>query len=199
MESLKISIDPSIEARCQFFAENCVKTNIDQYKKRNQHNLERIIEQIKTGKIAEFASYIHFKKFGETTHPDLSIYSACEKSFDTDLFFENHVLHRLHVKSQKKSESRRYGTSWVFQIEDPIMKNYESLDDIMVFSVVNDNYREVEIKVIQKVSDLFKDVAFKEMKLEYLRNSKKAIYFDDIKETYGEANIINHKLFKPEM
>ena len=52
--------------------------------------------------------------------PDFNIYSTGKKSFAADLSDGN--LH-FHIKGQTKDSAKKYSISWLFQKEDPLLKN----------------------------------------------------------------------------
>ena len=124
---LKLKVNDIDAKRCRDFAEACVDTNIDAYKRRNQGNRDKIIEQIYTGKLGEFAVHTVLG-CGE---PDLQIYAKKQKSYSADLI---HGGYSIHVKSQSKESSDKYGTSWSFQIGDKMIVTPKE-DDLVALCV----------------------------------------------------------------
>jgi hypothetical protein len=115
-------VDPIIEDLCKHFAELVVNTNVYEYARRKQFNKSKIINDIFLGKLAEFGVYYILKQRGifQVTPPDLRVYGKTLKSFDSDLQADGEFL---HIKTQSKESSDRYGHSWVFQSNDPIVNN----------------------------------------------------------------------------
>ena len=87
---------------CKKFSEECFKTNLDEYSRRNQEVQEKIKKDIYNGKIAELMVHrylIYHKK--PCTAPDFVIYPPKHKSFDADLVSGD--IH-IHVKSCLQSK-----------------------------------------------------------------------------------------------
>jgi len=71
---------------CKLFSNNCVKSNKNEYYRRNQQNLSKLIDDIYLGKIAEILVYNHLKTNGVNVTPvDFMIYDKKYKSYDADL------------------------------------------------------------------------------------------------------------------
>ena len=117
-----IRITKEMQEACKTFAEEVISTNVEEYAKRNQTDIELIKKQIYEGKLAEWATCKFYKdmKMDHCTEPDMKIYSKDEKSFDADLHIKFRNFRRnIHVKSQNESSAKRFGTSFLFQKNDP--------------------------------------------------------------------------------
>jgi hypothetical protein len=163
-------LTPEIIQMCEEFAEKCSPTNKIQYTKRNQTNPEKIKKDIRIGKMGEFAVY-HImleKKINDITQPDLNIYLKTHKSFDSDLKCNNY---NLHVKSQCLESASRFGISWMFQKEDPIVTT-PSVYDYFIGTIVDEKTKKVEVKLSKPV----KDLVFGEPVLDILKKTKVCVY-----------------------
>jgi hypothetical protein len=169
---------------CLSFANNSVNSSIDFYKKRNQFNKPKIIQDILSGKLAEELVYQKLKEYySDLTEPDYAIYDKKNKSWEADLRVPSENL-RIAVKSQTEDAARRWGRSWVFQLgnardydkEVVLKKNnhYVALVSLDLPNMCG------EIKAIVSIQWLHDNDMFKEMKLKYLQNNKKAVYYDDL-------------------
>jgi len=123
------------EDLCMMFAENCIETNIDEYIRRNQKNMEKIVNDIYHGKLAEVLVHDYVSNLKPCSPPDFMIYEAKRKSFDADLSTNSADI---HVKSCIES---RYDNSWVFQPNDPVVINPSEKDSLALFVFgVKNNY-----------------------------------------------------------
>ena len=94
------------------------------------------------------------------------------------------VCHKVACKSQDMESARRYGRSWIFQKggagrghTDPVISRGYSLS---VFVSVDLKNRDCEVLGPFDMSDL--RPLFKPPKLDWLKHSKVALYWDDMKE-----------------
>lgn len=171
--NITMTLDSDTIKKCEDFANNSIHTNINEYKRRNQSNPEKIKFDIITGKKAEFAVYNYLiSKDKICTEPDLNVYTARKKNFNADLLCEDR---EIHVKSQDKKQADKYTMSWTFHITDKLTTVPSENDYICLCIVDNDK---VEIKTIEKAS--FFVGKYGEPKLHQLKNSKKVIYFAEI-------------------
>ncbi len=117
---------------CKVFAEECAVSNTNEYSRRNQSNLEKVTQDIYYGKIAEVLvhDYLVSKKKNPSA-PDFMIYDSRSKSFDADI--KVHTKN-IHVKSCLVTSG--FPNSWLFQPNDPIIKN-KSEDDILALVVLS--------------------------------------------------------------
>ena len=160
-------------AKSKKYAEDVLPTSKDMYSKRNQNNDENSIDQNVIGKLAEYAVYRYLSSKGKkVTEPDVKIYSGQRKKFDPDL---NDEHFGYHVKSQKKSQAERYGSSWVFTTKDGIIKNPKDTDVIVLCEVDGNN---VEIKAFIKASRVVG--LYTDPFVPQLRDYKRVLMWDDI-------------------
>lgn len=180
-----MKIHEDIVDRAIEFSEASVSSNANKYARRNQNDIEKIKQDIKIGRIGEEIVYLSLKdKFSDISKPDYTIYDAKDKSWDPDLKTNNI---KIAVKSQDIRSDLQFGTSWVFQFNNN--KSYDC--DKEIFKETNDNQyvamvslnvpkRQAEIKAIVKVSWLHEKKLFKDMKQEYLKGNKLAVYYEDL-------------------
>lgn len=189
----KFLISEDIFSRCLAFAKSSVNTSSDKYARRNQFNVEKIIKDIRNGKVGEEIVYAKMlNKFPGLTPPDHNIYEKNNKSWDPDLK-DQHSSIRLAVKSQDIESSINFGTSWVFQYNDN--KNYDCDTGIfkesdpnhyVAFVSLNTPKKNGVIKAIVQVKWLHDKKLFKQMQKESLRGNKLAVYFDDLEKYPNE-------------
>lgn len=178
-----IFTDEEIE-KCIEFSE-LVDTSL--YAKRKQWDAVKRKVDSKVGKLAEVAVYRTLVgKFSDITYPDFNIYKPREKSWDYDLKSSDF---NLHVKSQNKIQSGRFGKSWVFEKTDKhIFIDYND-NDYVAFVQVDLLNNSATIEKVLSVNLLHKNRLFKPLILKHL-NTKLAIYFEDVKEIENELNYI---------
>lgn len=170
---------------CNKFANECVDTNIDAYMKRRQFNREKIIHDIETGKLAEWAVYKHLKSLKwACTAPDVEIYAVKDKSFDADLRARDKKKndYHVHVKSQHAKQAKRYGLSWTFQKWDKLITQ-PTKKDLLVLCIVDDE----QIEVVHVLKAEKAKGIYGEPKLRHL-TTKKVLYDQDIKTLLAETN-----------
>jgi hypothetical protein len=178
MNNKYYTLQQDIITLCRHFAEQSLKSSIDEYARRKQVNENKIKSDIMLGKLAEFGVYFMYLEQGRTniTAPDLNIYSAKNKSFDPDLRWG---MYNLHIKSQTLHSSERYGDSWVFQSKDPVVHSPNEYD---IFIGTCITYEEgcsiatVSIMLEKKLDS----VKFGQPKLQkFSANNKTCIYLKD--------------------
>ena len=153
--------------QCNLFSKYSVITSLSEYKKRNQFNKDKIINDIYNGKKAEFLVYnFLISKQKKLISPDLNIYGKYDKSYDADLYLENV---NIHVKSHKVNGN--FPVSWVFQKKDPLLLEVKN-SDYLALVVMNEDINYMYLKNI-------KDVVFNEPVKESLRKTKSCIYESD--------------------
>ncbi len=158
------------------FANSSVKTNEDEYAKRNQKNVSKITSDILTGKIAEYAVYNLLVSKGKAcSEPDIAIYDRYSKSFDADLYSDGK---KVHVKAQTVESSKSFGSSWSFQKQDILTFNPSS-DDYICLCQVNG----LEVKIMSFKEAKFYINKYKDPVLDKLKGIKKVLYLNDIKNT----------------
>jgi hypothetical protein len=183
----QFNISPEIFEKCSNFAKASVDSSSDKYARRNQFNVEKIIQDIRNGKIGEEGVHsLLLEKLPNLNSPDHNIYDKFNKSWDPDLKDEKSNI-SIAVKSQNISSAIEFGESWVFQFNEG--KNYDcdngifkEIDDkhYVAFVALNVPKRKGEIKAIVKVQWLHDKKLFKAMQKQNLRGNKVAVYFDDL-------------------
>jgi hypothetical protein len=166
------TIDTDTYLRCVQFAHDSINTNLDEYSKRNQKKVHKILNDIIIGKLGEFAVHKHLSKNSPIAEPDLSIYDSSHKTFDSDLKYNNL---NIHVKSQSREQSEKYGISWSFHPKDSLTTRPEK-NDVIFFCLVDD--LSVDIMAYDRATffiDLYKDPVKNNLK-----GMKKVIYFTDL-------------------
>lgn len=162
--------------KCLNFSE---AVDTDFYEKRSgQSNEAKRKKDSVVGKLGELAAFKMLQgKIQGLTEPDFAIYTAKEKSWDFDL---KSPEYNIHVKSQDVEQGKKYGESWVFQLQDKhIFQNYSD-KDYVVFVSVNLATRECFVRSMLPLITLHEQQLFKPMKVHQLRNNKAAVYYEDI-------------------
>lgn len=168
--------------KCHEFAVGQLGTSRDHYRRRKQGNESKIIQDITTGKLGEIAAHRLLRRYGvHATLPDFEIYDSRGKSFNADLTWKGH---EFHCKAQTEESAKRYGTSWILQWggkgyghTDKLFKHRSNSDYLMPTTVHQDTVRIYGVIQIKKLFD--KDM-IKEPKLAWFKDTKRAIYFEDI-------------------
>lgn len=175
--------------KCSEFAKNSVGSSADKYARRNQFNIDKIMYDIKVGKLGEEGVYQKISQlYPDLSKPDYKIYDKKDKSWDSDL--SDPIKHiKVGVKTQDIKSEVSYGRSWVFQYRAG--KNYDSdtgifknsdTNNFVCFVSVNLPKRVGEIRGIVKVQWLHEQNLFKPMKLKNLQNNKVAVYYEDLEK-----------------
>lgn len=166
--------------KCDRFANEC---DTSFYAKRNQEDNVKRIMDAKIGKLGEIAAYHYLKvKYLDVSYPDFAILLARQKSWDYDLKSSEM---NIHVKSQSKEQSSKFGESWMFQLEDShIFKNYSD-KDYVVFVVVDLQHKNALIKSIMSIKDLHKLQLFEQPRKKDLRNNKATVYYKSLTKKLG--------------
>jgi hypothetical protein len=178
-----ISIKYQEVDKCKSFANRVVKTNFDCYRNRNQTNLDKIIDDITVGKIAEVASVKLMDARGiQHSGIDFHVYGKNGKSYDPDIYgWSERYDWKFHVKCMKRENAEKFGLSWTFQMEDPLVSDPDR-NDYIIFSEMVD-YNTIDIKTVVRANTLFN--CWSEPKINKLVGIKKVIYWDTIKQLPG--------------
>jgi hypothetical protein len=126
---------------CKLFAEYSVSSNIDEYKRRNQYDEDKIKQDIYNGKKAEFLVFEYLLSMNKhkPSIPDIMIYPKHMKSFEQDMIYD---IKKLHIKSCLNDNS--FPNSWLFQPNDILTTN-PCVDEYIVFVVIGvENYCYIE-------------------------------------------------------
>lgn len=167
---MKVNLSPITEyqdKQCNLFSKYSVYSSLEEYKKRNQTNKDKIISDIYYGKVSEFLVYNYLVFKGKKlASPDLNIYLGNNKSYDADLILDNA---KIHVKSHVINGN--FPVSWVFQKNDPLLSHPNS-DDYLALVVIN---KGINYMYLKKISE----VTFSPPMKESLRTTKMCIYEKD--------------------
>ena len=166
-------------ANCQAFAERCYESNADEYARRNQDNRDKIIYDIKIGKMTELAVYyfLQDERHVQCNKPDFVIYPAHQKSFGADLTFigTDGRQYDLHVKSQDQEQGNRFGKSWMFQKKDSLTTRPKD-NEMICLCTINGN--DVQIEYILRANKMVG--LYSEPKSPKLKDTKTVIYAKDL-------------------
>lgn len=163
---------------CKAYSMGVDKTVAEKYSERNQPNPAVRIPQSITGKLGEIAAYQWIRYHGlPCTPPDFKIYRADHKSYAADLLIKG--VHPLHVKSQgiERARNPKYGLSWVFTKDDPVIRSADIRERIIFLLVYPDH---AEVCAYMPVAVLNKLQIYSEPALESQRKEKLVVYYKDI-------------------
>lgn len=183
----KFIIDSDTYNKCVTFAKASVGTSSDKYARRNQFDIDKIVKDIRNGKIGEEGVHkVLLEGLPQLSGPDHNIYDKKDKSWDPDLKDLSSGV-RVGVKSQDYESAIHFGESWVFQFRagqkyDVDTGIFGDKDDkhYVAFVALNVPKRTGEVRAIVRVSWLHEKNLFKEMKKQNLRGNKVAVYYDDL-------------------
>ena len=182
---MKMKISKHMQKKCRKFAEDRIGLSEELYRKRGEANVDKMLDDITIGAMAEWAVYKHLKEKGvECSKPDFEIYDAKKKAFSADLITTNHAV---HVKSQSLLSANKYGSSWLFQKTDKLLSK-PSDQDVMVFCIVDGE--EVEIKALVSVVDVVDNDLTSEPKVWKYRFTKHAIYLDEVLDSQINLEVL---------
>jgi len=153
---------------CRLFAKYCIETNIDEYARRNQTDINKIRSDIYHGKLAEMMTHKLFIQRGMKPNPvDFGIYEESYKSYDADILTKTK---NIHVKSCLGSSP--FPNSWLFQPNDHLV-SAPTDHDILVLCVLNKPFNDSYC---------------------YRINAIDAVYHDPIKKSLHKKVIYEEKL-----
>lgn len=174
---MKHIFNQSLIDKCYKFAKTRIKGSGDQYKQRGEQNSSKIIDDLVIGLLGEYAVYEFFKSIGvPCTKPDLEIYGVDKKSYKADLTTDKN---NIHVKSQSFSSLKRYGSSWIFQTYDPLLRT-EDPSEMLALVSVNLDKNEANILGFVRAVDISKANLWEECRVFSYRKTKKAIYLKSL-------------------
>lgn len=169
---------------CEVFCSRVLHTNVDEYHRRKQTDLSKIWDDIFYGKLAEWGVYFIYLERGKTNlnPPDMTIYTAKQKSYEPDL---KYGLFNLHIKSQTYQSAERYGDSWMFQSKDPLFE-YPNEYDIMIgcrVSIHESSKDFIEGAFVEiKLEKQFNKLVISEPRLSKFQGMKKTVYLKENNE-----------------
>lgn len=172
--------------KCISFAEKQLETSKGLYAYRGESRVSKMKEDITQGKLAELAAYKYLKKKNyDVNKPDFSIYERVNKSYAPDLMTK--CGKRIHVKGQGYVSMVRYGASWLLQKSDALVKNPDENDYILMVTLSG---LEANILGVVSALDLLNNGLFEDPKVERYQHTKKAIYFDSIKQSGVSTEVL---------
>jgi hypothetical protein len=170
-----LKVCPAVIEACEQFALSRIGMSEALYRVRGEASKAKMVDDIVTGSVAEFAVYQYLINKGlECTKPDLSIHQNGQKSFSADLKSGNYLI---HVKSQSKDSASKYGDSWLFQIEDKAL-TLPSENGYLLMCIVDGDT--VDIKGAAWIIDILEADAVSRPKVGKYALWKKAIYLSDL-------------------
>jgi hypothetical protein len=149
----------------------------DQSLYKNRGGFKR--EDILVGALGEIAVSKYLQALGFAVNdPDFAIYEKGKKSFDCDLTDGNRLF---HVKCQSRWSAKKYGKSWLLQRRDPLV-NKPTSKDYVIPCVVDLDTNSVNIWGVISFKAIVKNGKVGECAVHQLRNSKVALYLNELTE-----------------
>ena len=173
----KISLEPVSQYQAMLayeFAKHCVDSNRDEYARRNQTNISKILTDINEGKLAEYQVFNTLMLKGKNpSPPDIMIYGKNDKSFDADITCG---LINVHVKSC--SGTSPFGNSWIFQPNDELVTRPTETDYLALCVLGEESYmylvKAADMEYTSPVKDnLDKGVIYEDFVTTYLTMKEK--------------------------
>jgi hypothetical protein len=183
--------------KCRLYAENEFETVKQTRAQRGQTNPDRIKHQTAVGKMGELIACDWLRMQGlNCTSPDFTIYNGRKKSWDSDMHIIaiNSSKFKVACKTQDEESARKYGRSWIFQKgghgyghTDPVIQKGESLSVFVSLDLKNEH---AEVKGPFRMCDM--RPLFKEPRIERLKFSKAALYWEDMQHVkkYGVSEFL---------
>jgi hypothetical protein len=170
------------------------------YIKNRKADPKKVIYQAFYSKVCEHAicSFLN-NKFGPTTAPDMKIYAAKDKSWDSDLKLIKDKTYNVHCKSWDSHTAATYGASASFNYSnkkgrgglDNLFTD-RSPDDLISFAEFNEEDESVKVCALAKWSLLREKDLFRNPAVKWLIGTKMVVYLDDLRslglQTWGEAS-----------
>ena len=174
-----IILPDKIKQQVDQFCDKMRESSAQYYLARRKANPGKVYEQIKVGKLAEFAarSYLvqNLKLPGDVV-PDLQVYEHKNKNWEPDL---KYIDYSIHIKSCTVSSAETYGESYTYQAIDPLLRT-DAPRDYCCFVLYDDKNDIYNVRSLVKINWLRSHNLFKEMKLTKFKNNKVAIYHEDL-------------------
>lgn len=193
MNDPKFIISEDMNKKCMAFAKASVSSSADKYARRQQFDVEKIMKDIRNGKLGEEGVYEKIsQQYPQLSKPDHQIYAKKDKSWDPDLKDEASSI-RIAVKSQDIESALSFEESWVFQYgnggkydcDTGVFKDIDP-NHYVAFVSLNVPKRTGTIKAMVKIQWLHDKKLFKEMKKQSLRGNKVAVYYEDLEKFPNE-------------
>lgn len=172
-----VQISKSNYRKCELFAKQRMEGSQKTYFYRGEQSTSKIMDDLLIGAVGEYGSYQFLKMQGiKVSKPDMTIYDKANKSYKADLITDKYDI---HVKSQGLASVKRYGNSWLLQKSDAIV-NSPTDRDILLLTNVSGN--RVDILGLVLAADLKAEGCHQECRVWRYRETKIALYFDNIKQ-----------------
>lgn len=183
VNNIKIKISNLWLAKCEKFADQQLKDSFNLYQHRGEKRIEKMRDDIIVGKLVELAAYKYLKPlFTNLSKPDFTIYERRHKSHSADLYTKSVSF---HVKGQSELSRKRYGSSFLFQKTDPIVRAPDN-NHYVIVGVVDDEKLFVTLLGCIRASDMKQYI--REPKNPNYAFTKVAIYIDDFKPSQFNLN-----------
>ena len=165
--------------KCTDFANKQLETSKNLYAYRGEKNTNKMVEDIIIGKMGEVGVYTYLKDKGyDVNKPDFEIYKGRRKSYAADIISDCGIM--VHVKSQSVLSRKRYGSSWLFQMNDSLITLPHASEYVILAAVEG---RDVEILASLSAGDMVEYEVYEEPKVPRYRHTKRAIYLDKFKDS----------------
>jgi hypothetical protein len=192
-----LTMGPNITKLCGKFS---YQSTTSEYSLRNpKANLSKVRKDIVIGKMAEWVTYWRFYRLlSDINKPDMKIYDARQKSWDSDLHNE---AWEFCVKSADV-QHRTIPLSWIFQYANPKSKSggtdlhifkHPIPNRLVVFVQIKLEKLAGKIEAIVPTTVLHEENLFSEPALAHLQGIKKAIYYSALEEK-GLAEVLPKEL-----
>ena len=173
---ITVELNNEIVTKAKAFA-NAVVNTVD-YSDSNQRVVSKIRHDHFISKLGEEAAkQVFIQRGNKVIGPDYSVYTGKEKNWDSDLLVNGTPL---AVKTQTKSNARKYGLSWTFQQSalrrDPILDDPEAW--VCFVECDERNAYRCTVYPPKKIKDLH----FKSPRLQHLLGKKQVVYANDLKK-----------------
>ena len=166
---VEVILNKETLAAARQYAQGVVDT-VD-YSKRNQLDRDKIIDDHFVGKLGEAAVEFVLQTRGiEISHPDYAVYNKHGKSWASDLFIDSQGI---AVKTQKLTTALRFGLSWTFHFEDPVLCQPEAVVYYVLFNDHKGN------RLVVYPGKKIKDTVFGSPAKDILKSIKRIVYAKD--------------------
>lgn len=167
--------------KCLDFSNKWIQTSESHINNRGQGNKGKMISDHAIGKLAELGIYNFFDVLKlPCSRPDFDIYSRKHKNFGADIIVGNN---NIHIKSCRTNTYN----SWIFQYggkgtghTDPLL-NSNDVNNYLALCFVDTSAFLVKIVGIINANFCKNNSLYKLPKINSLINTKRALYYDDIK------------------
>lgn len=183
VNNVKLKISNLWIRKCEEFADQQLKDSYNLYKHRGEQRIEKMRDDIIVGKLVELAAYKFLKPmFTNLSKPDFTIYERKNKSFSADLYTK---AVSFHVKGQSEQSRKKYGSSFLFQKTDPVIRTPEP-NHFIIVGVVDEE--KLFVTLLGCISAANMKQYIKEPKNPTYALTKVAVYVDDFDPEYFNLN-----------